>query len=162
MKISLLSDTHGYLGEELLPHLEDADEIWHAGDFGTVDILHKLQAIKPVRGVYGNIDGHEIRSLLSEEIYFITAGVGVLMRHIGARPPRYTDSILKALHEMKPMIFVCGHSHMLKIEMDQNLNVLYINPGAAGKEGLHKVRTLVKFQLTEGTIHDMHVVEWQR
>lgn len=160
MKIGIISDTHGYLDEKVFKYFEHCDEIWHAGDIGTVEVLEALHNFKPVRAVYGNIDGQELRTLCPEATRFHCEELKVWMTHIGGKPPRYQPEIRKGLVKHKPDIFVCGHSHILMIKTDTaHNNVLYINPGAAGKNGFHKVKTLVRFEVNGKKISDMQVIE---
>lgn len=160
MKIGLLSDTHGYLDEKIFTHFKDCDEVWHAGDLGSMQVIEQLVEFKPFRAVYGNIDGHEIRAVCPEHLKLTCEGFKIWMTHIGGYPPRYNAAILKELKRTPPDIFICGHSHILKIMTDQKLNgMLYINPGAAGKYGFHKVKTLVRFELLDKKISNMQVVE---
>ncbi len=159
MKIGLLSDTHGYLDEKIFDYFSDCDEIWHAGDMGTQEVYQQLEDFKPLRAVYGNIDGREIRMVFPEDQFFQCEGLEVWMTHIGGRPPRYNPRILKALKVKVPDIFICGHSHILKIARDEQWNMLYFNPGAAGKQGFHKMRTIVRFTLAEKKVKALEVIE---
>ncbi len=159
-RIGLISDTHSYLDEAVFQHFEECDEIWHAGDVGSVKILDQLEAFKPLRVVYGNIDGRPIQLRSTENLHFELEGFHVWITHIGGAPPRYNLVVRPALLTQTPNIFVCGHSHILRVMRDPALNnMLYINPGAAGKEGFHKMRTLLRFTLDRGKIKDMEVVE---
>ena len=159
-RIGLLSDTHGFLDPKLLVHFKDCDEIWHAGDFGSVEVSEKLENFKPLKGVYGNIDGHEIRKIHPLDNRFHLEGFDVWMRHIGGYPGRYDQNLKPALFQNPPDILVCGHSHILKIVKDKRLNnMLVLNPGAAGKQGLHKIRTILRFALNVGQIENMQVIE---
>ncbi len=160
--IGLLSDTHGFLDEALLKHVEACNEIWHAGDFGTMEIANRLmnengRAI--VRGVYGNIDGQEIRAEFPEQLIFMCEEVKILMRHIGGAPPKYNPETKKELLLHQPQLFVSGHSHILKIMFDEKLNCLHMNPGAAGKHGWHKVRTLIRFVIEGTNMRNCEVIE---
>jgi putative phosphoesterase len=159
MKIGLLSDTHGYLDEKIYDYFSNCDEVWHAGDIGNKEILTDLERFKPLRAVYGNIDGKEIRTIFPEDLFFPCEGLQVWMTHIGGKPPRYTPRILKVLKGQAPDIFICGHSHILKIARDDRLNMLFLNPGAAGKQGFHKFRTIVRFTVTEKKITAMEAIE---
>ena len=159
-KIGLLSDTHSYLDEKVFAHFEACDEVWHAGDVGSVSILDQLEKFKPLRVVFGNIDSKEVRQRSVENLHFELEGFRVWMTHIGGAPPRYNPVVGPELRASPPDIFVCGHSHILRVLRDPKLaNMLYINPGAAGKEGFHKMRTLLRFTLDAGKIKDMEVVE---
>ena len=160
MRIVLLSDTHGYLDEQILKHVSQADEVWHAGDFGTIVVSDKLASIKPLKGVYGNIDGQDIRKIHPLHNRFTCEGLKVWITHIGGYPGRYNPHVREQIIKDPPGIFICGHSHILKIiKYAKNNNLLFINPGAAGKEGFHRVRTLVKFTVSNKIISDMQVVE---
>lgn len=162
MKIGLLSDTHAYLDNRILYHLDPCDEIWHAGDIGTYEVLEKLRAIKPVRAVYGNIDGQSVRSSLKEIEEFTLEEVPVIMKHIGGYPGRYDRSIRDHILANPPRLFISGHSHILKVMPDKKLGLLHINPGAAGKSGLHRLRTLVRFVIDGDQIRDLEVVELEK
>lgn len=158
-KIGLLSDTHGYLDEAVFKHFDACDEIWHAGDVGSVEIIKKLSAFKPFKAVYGNIDGPDIRSILPENLRFNCEKTDVWITHIGGYPGRYSTLIKRELYTKPPGLFICGHSHILKVIYDEKLKLLHINPGAAGKQGWHKVRTLVRFCISDEKIHNFDIVE---
>jgi putative phosphoesterase len=159
-KIGLISDTHGFLDQKVFEYFKDCDEIWHAGDFGTLQLSDQLAAFKPLRGVYGNIDGQDIRSVHPLHNRFEVEGVNVWMTHIGGYPGRYNPKIIKELKENTPDIFICGHSHILKVVSDKSLNnMLCINPGAAGIHGFHKVKTIIRFDITAGKIGNMQAIE---
>ena len=163
MKIILLSDSHGYLDNAILNHVSQSDEVWHAGDFGSIDVCNKLSSLKPLKGVYGNIDGQDIRKVYPLNNRFVCEGFDILITHIGGYPGKYDLKVREIIQANPPDILICGHSHILKIMKDAtNKNLLFINPGAAGKEGFHKVRTLVKFTLKQKTISDLQVVELGR
>jgi putative phosphoesterase len=157
--IGLISDTHGYIDDNILAQLGACDEIWHGGDFGSLAIVEAMQQIKPVRGVYGNIDGQEIRALFPEQLVFFCEGVKVMMRHIGGYPPKYNPATKPEMRLHKPQLFISGHSHILKVMYDESLQCLHMNPGAAGKQGWHKVRTLLKFVIDGAQIKDCVVIE---
>jgi putative phosphoesterase len=163
-KIGLISDTHGYFDEQIASYLKDCDEIWHGGDFGP-DVHEALISFiqenptKKIRGVYGNIDGGMIRSYYAENTIFYCEEVKVIIRHIGGYPPKYNKETLPLLHKEKPQLFMSGHSHILKIMYDDKLNCLHMNPGAAGKQGWHKVRTMILFCIDKNDIKDCKVVE---
>jgi len=161
MKIGLLSDTHSYLDERVFEHFAESDEIWHAGDFGNMEVLEKLEKFKPLRGVYGNIDGAKIRSEMPLDLRFDCEGLPVFMTHIGGYPGRYEPRIGRILAENPPHkgLFISGHSHILKIMPDKRLDFLHINPGACGNEGWHKVKTLVRFQINEGVLSELQIIE---
>jgi putative phosphoesterase len=157
--IGLLSDTHGYLDDAVFTHFADCDEIWHAGDVGTIAQADTLAAFKPLRGVYGNIDGQDVRIVYPEHQFFEVEGVNVWMTHIGGYPGRYPAKIKETLLHFKPDLFICGHSHILKVMYDQKFKLLHLNPGAAGKHGWHKVRTLLKFTISDKKIANLVVIE---
>ena len=159
IKIGLLSDTHGMLDERIFEHFSSCDEVWHAGDIGSLEVLNKLQAFKPLRAVWGNIDGHDIRILLPQHNRFMCENVKVWLTHIGGYPGKYDPSVRSLLYTDPPMLFICGHSHILRVMYDKKLRFLYMNPGAAGKFGIHRVRTLLRFVLDAGDIRDLEVVE---
>lgn len=158
-RIGLISDTHNFLDDSVFDHFKNCDEIWHAGDFGTAAIADKLSDFKPLRGVYGNIDGYDIKSMLPEQMVYQCEEVKVLMRHIGGYPPRYNAETKKELLIHKPQLFISGHSHILKIIYDEKLQCLHMNPGAAGKHGWHKVRTLIRFTIDGKDMKDCEVIE---
>lgn len=160
MRIGVISDTHGFLDEKVFKYFKDCDEIWHAGDIGNMAVAEKLGNFKPLKAVYGNIDTPQIRRQFPEEFLFEIDGLKILMRHIGGKPPRYAQGIKRKLTTLKPDIFICGHSHILRIMRDPDLeDLLYINPGAAGREGIHKIRTLVQFEIDSGSIRNLQVIE---
>jgi len=161
-KIILLSDTHSVLDERFLPHLEDADEIWHAGDIGDIKVLENLEKTTKVRAVYGNIDNHIIRSATKEFINFKCEEVNVLITHIGGYPGKYTKGIQEKIQKLRPKLFICGHSHILKVIFDKRFNLLHMNPGAAGNYGIHKVKTILKFKIDKENITDLKVIELKR
>lgn len=158
-KIGILSDTHGYWDDRYLEYFEPCDEIWHAGDIGSVELARRLAAFRPLRAVYGNIDGQELRRLYPQTLRFTVDGAEVLMKHIGGYPGRYDPSIRGTLLAHPPRLFVCGHSHILKVQYDRTLRMLHINPGAAGKQGWHQVRTLVRLAVDNGQFSDLEVIE---
>jgi putative phosphoesterase len=158
-RIGLISDTHNYLDEAVFHHFENCDEIWHGGDFGTTEISDKLKAFKPLRGVYGNIDGNDIRNDFPEKLRFTCEEVNVMMVHIGGYPPKYTPAIKPELVANPPQLFISGHSHILKVMFDDKLQCLHMNPGAAGKSGWHKVRTLIRFVIDGKTMKNCEVIE---
>ncbi len=158
-RIGLISDTHGYLDPAVLRHFEQCDQIWHAGDFGDNDVASTLAAHKPLLGVYGNIDGQVIRSQYPEQLVFECEKVKVLMRHIGGAPPRYNPATRTELQLHQPKLFIAGHSHILKVIFDPAINCLHINPGAAGKQGWHKVRTIIRLDIDGSEMKNCEVVE---
>jgi uncharacterized protein len=158
-RIGLISDTHNFLDDAVTKHFENCDEIWHAGDFGSVSIADKLKSLNPLRGVCGNIDGQDIRSIYPEQIVFYCEAVKVMIRHIGGYPPRYNPETKKELLIHRPQLFISGHSHILKIMYDEKLNCLHMNPGAAGKQGWHKVKTIIRFAIDGKEIKNCEVIE---
>ena len=161
-KISLLSDTHSVLDERFIPHLKDSDEIWHAGDIGSLDIYDKLNEISKVKAVYGNIDNHQIRITLASEVFFKCEGLNIYMTHIGGYPGKYSKAVKEKIEKTKPDIFICGHSHILKVMNDKINNLLFINPGAAGNHGIHQVKTIVQFIINKKKISDLKIIELKR
>jgi putative phosphoesterase len=159
MRIGLISDTHGYLDDAVFKHFENCDEIWHAGDFGNIELADKLAAFKPLRGVYGNIDGTDVRQVYPEHLRFMCEKVDVWMTHIGGYPDRYAPDVKREIYTKPPGLFISGHSHILKVIYDKKINCLHLNPGAAGKQGWHKVRTLIRFSITDEKIHTLDVIE---
>lgn len=160
MRIGLISDTHGFLDPKVFDYFEKCDEVWHAGDVGSVDIIEALRAFKPLKGVYGNIDDMPVRTLFPEDQRFTCEGIDVWMTHIGGTPPRYNPRVKKELTLEAPDIFICGHSHILRIKRDPGFNnMLYLNPGAAGNHGFHSMKTIVRFTLEQGNIRDLEVID---
>ncbi|MFC2451689.1 MAG: metallophosphoesterase family protein [Tannerella forsythia] len=157
--IGLLSDTHGWWDEKYATYFASCDEIWHAGDIGSADVALRLSAIRPLRAVCGNIDGYPVRQMYPKTLHFTVEDVSVMMTHIGGYPGRYEPAIRAELYETKPQLFVCGHSHILKVMFDKRLNCLCLNPGAAGKSGFHTVRTLMRFVINGPDIRDMEIIE---
>jgi len=160
-RIGLISDTHGYIDEAVFNHFANCDEIWHAGDFGNIELANNLanQSGLTVKGVYGNIDGQDIRSVFPEQVIFMCEEVKVMMRHIGGSPPTYNPETRKQLKIHQPQLFISGHSHILKVMFDDKINCLHMNPGAAGKQGWHKVRTLIRFVIDGKNMKDCEVIE---
>jgi putative phosphoesterase len=160
-RIGLISDTHGFLDSAIFNYLDNCNEIWHAGDFGNIDLVSTLetQSGLKVRGVYGNIDGQDIKNKFPEQLVFEIENVKVLMRHIGGYPPNYNSKTKKEIYIHKPHLFISGHSHILKIIYDDKLQCLHINPGAAGKQGWQKVRTIIRFVINGRDIKDCEVIE---
>jgi uncharacterized protein len=159
LRIGLISDTHHFLDDNVFKHFDTCDEIWHAGDFGTIDLARRLSDFKPLKGVYGNIDGADIRRVYPEDLHWQAEGVKVFMTHIGGYPPRYNPRVKKALEADPPQLFVCGHSHILKVVFDEKLQCLHMNPGAAGRQGWHTVRTLIRFTIDGNNMKDCEVIE---
>lgn len=158
-RIGLISDTHGFLDENVFTYFENCDEIWHAGDFGTIEIAKRLKEKKRLKGVFGNIDGQDIRTEFPEQLVFMCEEINVLMRHIGGYPSKYNPETKKELLIHKPQLFISGHSHILKIMYDDKLQCLYMNPGAAGKQGWQKVRTIIRFAIDGKEIKNCEVIE---
>lgn len=158
-KIGILSDTHGFFDERIFKHFEHVDELWHAGDIGSMEVVNKLRAFKPLRAVWGNIDGQDIRITFPKNLRFKCEDVEVLMTHIGGYPGKYDTSIKQELFNNPPKLFVCGHSHILRVKYDKVLDLLHINPGAAGKHGFHQVQTLIRFEIDGSNIQNLEVVE---
>ena len=157
--IGLISDTHGYLDDSVFKHFENCEEIWHAGDFGTIELAEKLKAFKPLRGVYGNIDGQDIRSQYPEHLRFTCEELNVWITHIGGYPGKYSPAIREEIYRNPPGLFITGHSHILKVIYDKKISCLHLNPGAAGKQGWQKVRTLLRFSISAEKIHNLDVIE---
>jgi uncharacterized protein len=161
-KIGLISDTHGHLDERVFKHLQNVDEVWHAGDIGTIELLDELRKFKPTRAVYGNIDGASIRLETKEFEVFQVENKKVLMVHIAGRPGRYNQKVHAKILEEKPDIVVCGHSHICLVQFDKNISALWMNPGACGIKGFHKVMTLLRFDIDGDKVLNLEVVEWKR
>lgn len=159
IKVGLLSDTHAYWDDKYLEYFKECDEIWHAGDIGSVVLAERLASFKTLRAVCGNIDGQDLRLEYPQIAHFQVEQVKVMMTHIGGYPGRYYPEIRKELYETRPDLFISGHSHILKVMFDQSLNCLHINPGAAGKSGFHLIRTLVRFTIDGKAIKDLEVIE---
>jgi putative phosphoesterase len=158
-RIGLLSDTHGYVDDRILVFLNECDQIWHAGDIGNTDTAQKLSALKPLRAVCGNIDGTQLRSEYPMRLRFYCEQVDVLMIHIGGYPGHYSPEVLKEINFSTPKLFISGHSHILKVIYDKKHQLLHINPGAAGIQGFHQIRTLVRFSIEKDVIKDLEVIE---
>lgn len=158
-KIGLMSDTHSYLHPQVFKYFDKVDEIWHGGDIGTTSLADELAAFKPFRAVYGNIDGKDIRQRYPENLCFEVAGVKVFMTHIGGYPGKYAPGVKDLLLQNTPKLFICGHSHILKVMPDPALKLLHMNPGACGQQGWHKVKTLLRFDVHEGNISNLEVIE---
>ena len=158
-RIGLLSDTHSHWDERYAKYFAECDEIWHVGDVGTVDVADRLKTIAPLRAVYGNIDGQDVRREYPETQRFVCEGVDVLMKHIGGYPGKYDRSVFHTIMSNPPKLFISGHSHILKVMMDRQRGILHINPGAAGLYGQQPVRTLIRFTINGGDIKDLEVIE---
>ncbi len=159
VKIGLLSDTHGYLDERIFKYFDECDEIWHAGDIGNIALADKLSSFKSFRAVFGNMDGQDVRTVYKESARFMCENVEVWIKHIGGYPGNYDRSVRLQIKENPPKLFISGHSHILKVMYDKKLDLLHINPGAAGKTGLQKVSTLVRFTIDQTEIKELEVIE---
>jgi len=158
-RIGLISDTHSFLDPAVFKYFDEVDEIWHAGDFGTLALADELSAFKPLKGVYGNIDDKDVRQIYPEHLKFKCEEVKVWMTHIGGYPDRYSANVKLEIYTKPPDLFIAGHSHILKVIFDKKINCLHLNPGAAGKYGWHQKRTLMKFCISENKIHTLDVIE---
>ncbi|NEM97786.1 metallophosphoesterase family protein [Pontibacter burrus] len=160
MKIGLLSDTHSYLDDQIIRLLTGCDEIWHAGDFGTIEVSDRLNEIAPLRGVYGNIDDATIRQVHPKVNRFIVEGLDIMMTHIGGYPGKYHPDVRNEIKAKPPQLYITGHSHILKVMTDKSLNnLLHLNPGAAGKHGFHTMRTMMRFDINNGKLENLQVIE---
>lgn len=160
MRVGVLSDTHGWVDRAIYEHFAGVDEIWHAGDAGDIDVITELEAFKPLRAVWGNCDGSEVRNSTKEYRCFTAGNKKILLIHIGGYPGHYSLRARELIREFKPDIFVCGHSHIVKVMFDKVNNMLCINPGSAGRTGMHKVMTLLRFSIDGDKISDMEVIEF--
>jgi hypothetical protein len=161
-KIGLLSDTHSYIDEKIMNFFKDCDELWHAGDIGNIETADAISRIKPLKAVYGNIDGQDVRIVYPQIQSFNCESVKVLMTHIGGYPGRYEKTMKEAISKIKPNLFISGHSHILKVIYDDKNELLHINPGAAGKSGMHRVQTAIRFEIDGAEIKNLEVFEKQR
>lgn len=161
-KILLISDTHSYIDEKMIQYAKESDEVWHAGDIGDIKVTDELEKVATLRAVYGNIDNSIIRAEYAENLRFTCEGVKIWITHIGGYPNRYYHKIKEEINNNPPDIFICGHSHILKVINDKKLNLLHINPGAIGNQGFHQVRTMVRFKITKGEIINLEVIEFKR
>lgn len=161
-KILLLSDTHGYIGNDILRHVKNADEVWHAGDIGDIKVTDAIKKLKPLRAVYGNIDNQDIRAEFPENNRFNCEGLDVWITHIGGYPNKYNPRITNEITCNPPDVFICGHSHILKVMPDKKLHLLHMNPGAIGKYGSHNVRTMLRFEIDNKKIQNLEVIEFKR
>ncbi len=158
-KIGLLSDTHSTLDPKVFHYFEEVDEIWHAGDIGNMEVIEKLETFKPLRAVYGNIDGGKLRTEFPLDLRFDCEGMDVWITHIGGYPGRYNKRVREIMAINPPDLFICGHSHILKVMPDKKHNLLHINPGACGVHGFHKVKTIIRFNIDQAKITDLQVIE---
>ena len=161
-KILLLSDTHGYIGQDIIKYVKQADEVWHAGDIGDLNVTDEIKKLKPLKAVHGNIDDDKTRKEFPEHNRFKCENVDVWITHIGGYPNRYDTRVREEIRRNPPKLFICGHSHILKVLSDKKLNLLHMNPGAAGKHGFHKVRTMLRFVIDKNDIKDLEVIEFSR
>ena len=155
----MLSDTHGYIDERILSYATQADEVWHAGDIGTTGVSDKIKEVKPLKAVFGNIDGAEIRKEFPLHQRFMCEEVDVWITHIGGYPGKYSPAIREKIRSNPPKIFISGHSHILKVMNDKKLGLLHMNPGAVGKQGFHQMRTMLQFTIDGKDIKDLEVIE---
>ncbi len=161
-KILLLSDTHDYIDKRILSYVQKVDEVWHAGDIGNLDVTDQIEELKTLRAVYGNVDGKDARVSFPEFEQFYCEQVSVLMTHIGGYPGRYTLKIKELLSKSTPKLFICGHSHILKVMQDKKYKLLHMNPGAAGIKGFHKIRTMLRFEINGDEVQNLEVIELGR
>jgi putative phosphoesterase len=160
MKIGLLSDTHSFLDPMIFEYFKNCDEIWHAGDIGDPEIIHLIEKVKPLKAVFGNIDNKELQNSLPEDLWFPCEGLRIWMTHIGGAPPNYNPRVKKILKEKVPDVFICGHSHILRVKKDPAYkDMLYINPGAAGNHGFHTIKTIIRFEIKKASILNMEAIE---
>ncbi len=158
-KILLLSDTHGYFDEKLVKYVQSVDEVWHAGDIGTLDVCQHIEKLKPLKAVYGNIDGQGIRKVYPKNAIFNCEGVKVFITHIGGYPAKYSADARAVILQEKPALFICGHSHILKIMYDKQFGLFHLNPGACGMQGFHQVKTALRFAIDGTEIKNMEIIE---
>lgn len=161
-KILLLSDTHGYIDDDILKYVKQVDEVWHAGDIGDLEVTDAIKALKPLRAVYGNIDDTKTRQEFPEHNRFVCEAVDVWITHIGGYPPKYNTRVINEIKQNPPKLFICGHSHILKVMPDKKLNLLHMNPGAVGKHGFHKTRTMLRFTIDGSKIDNLEVIEFDK
>ncbi|MCV6628253.1 MAG: metallophosphatase family protein [Flavobacteriaceae bacterium] len=161
-RILLLSDTHSHLDDRIIKYIHTVDEVWHAGDIGDLQVTDSIQQLKPLKAVYGNIDDHIARSQFPQDLLFQCEGVLVWMTHIGGYPGNYQARIKPLLQKHRPKLYICGHSHILKVQYDKKLDLLHLNPGACGKHGFHQVRTMLRFTIEKENIKDMEIIEMKR
>ena len=161
-KILLLSDTHSHIDPDILKYVKQADEVWHAGDIGDLNVTDAIKALKPLKAVHGNIDDSKIRMEFPENNRFMCEGVDVWITHIGGYPGAYNMRVREAVKTNPPKLFICGHSHILKVMPDKKLNLLHMNPGAVGKHGFHKARTMLRFTIDGTKIDNLEVIEFPR
>ena len=158
MRIALISDTHGVLDADVVHYVSECDEVWHAGDFGNAEVMEQLRAVTPTRGVYGNVDGPDVRAEMPEDLVWDCGGVRVYMTHIGGYPGRYERRVKKELVRNEPALFICGHSHTLRVMQDLDLGLLCMNPGACGHQGWHTMRTMLRFRIEGAAVSDVEAI----
>lgn len=161
-KILLISDTHGYIDDKIIKYVRLADQVWHAGDIGDLLVTDAIKKLKPLKAVYGNIDGANIRAVFPLHNRFICEDLDIWITHIGGYPPHYNSRVREEIKQNPPDVFICGHSHILKVMPDKKLNLLHMNPGAIGKHGFHKARTMLRFEIVGKEIKNMEVIEFKR
>lgn len=161
-KILLISDTHGYIDDRIIQYAKESDETWHAGDIGELKVVDEIKKVTTLRAVYGNIDNSKIRAEYAEDLRFKIEDMKIWITHIGGYPNKYNLRIRQEINSNPPDVFICGHSHILKVINDNKLNLLHINPGAIGKHGFHQVRTMIRFQIVKSKIQNLEVIEFKR
>lgn len=161
-KILILSDTHSFIDTAISNHIKDVDEVWHAGDIGDIAVLDHISSLKPIRAVFGNIDNHIVRKTIPLDLHFQCEETDVFMTHIGGYPGKYEQRVNLKIKELKPKLFICGHSHILKVIYDKKNDLLHINPGAVGKNGFHTVRTMIKLDIEKSAIKNLRIIEFPR
>ena len=161
-KILLISDTHGYIDDRIIQYAKESDETWHAGDIGELKVVDEIKKVTTLRAVHGNIDNSKIRTEYAEDLRFKIEDMEIWITHIGGYPNRYNLRIRQEINSNPPDVFICGHSHILKVINDNKLNLLHINPGAIGKHGFHQVRTMIRFQIIKSKIQNLEVIEFKR
>ena len=161
-KILLISDTHGYIDDRIIQYAKESDETWHAGDIGDLKVVDELKKVTTLRAVHGNIDNSKIRAEYAENLRFKIEDMKIWITHIGGYPNKYNQRIRQEIYTDPPDIFICGHSHILKVINDNKLNLLHINPGAIGKHGFHHVRTMIRFEIIKSKIQNLEVIEFKR
>jgi putative phosphoesterase len=159
MRIGLMADTHGFLDPSIFSYFQECDEVWHAGDFGPMAIVEKLEAFKPLRGVWGNIDGAKVRAAMPRDLQWECQGLRVYMTHIGGYPGAYDPRARAEIVKCNPGLFICGHSHILKVMRDPDRNLIHLNPGAAGHQGWHRMRTILRFTVAAGQMSELEAIE---
>lgn len=161
-RILLLSDTHSFIDDQILKYVKQADEVWHAGDIGNIAVTDTIQKLKPLRAVYGNIDNNKVRAEFPLDNKFTIENVTVWITHIGGYPKRYDRRVKEEILKNPPTVFISGHSHILKVMFDKKLNLLHLNPGAAGKHGFHQVRTMLRFEINKDKVENLEIIELEK